>query len=127
MKKWLILLKISKYPLIEEVSKSGYYWTAFHFASHYGKVDILKYIIWAYQNHENSYDIFNLQTAEGKTPLFWWISSGDISLELKNRVVELWLHTGLIDFSLRKRTGENLVELAKKNGVKIEHLMIRED
>ncbi len=30
-----------KYSLVEEVSKAGYYWTVFHYASHYGHVDVL--------------------------------------------------------------------------------------
>jgi hypothetical protein len=27
-----------KYSLVEEVSKAGYFWTVFHYASHYGHV-----------------------------------------------------------------------------------------
>ena len=51
--------------LLEEVSKSGYYWTAFHFASHYGQADVLRFIIDAYMEHPMKEDVFNIQTKEG--------------------------------------------------------------
>ena len=57
------------YSLLEEVSKSGFYWTAFHFASHYGKEEVLRYIIDHYMSHPLKRDIFNLQTIEGSKPI----------------------------------------------------------
>ena len=48
------------YSLLEEVSKQGFFWTAFHFASHYGKLDVLKYMVSIYMDHPQKYDIFNL-------------------------------------------------------------------
>ena len=39
------IVENKKYSLIEEVSKSGYYWTVFHYASHYGHVHVLEYLI----------------------------------------------------------------------------------
>ena len=54
-----------KYPLVEEVSKAGYYWTVFHYASHYGHTDVLEYLIDKYDVNEDKFEIFNLQTVEG--------------------------------------------------------------
>ncbi len=54
-----------KYSLVEEVSKAGYYWTVFHYASHYGHYDVLEYLISEFSDHESRYEIFNLQTIEG--------------------------------------------------------------
>ena len=34
-----------QYSLVEEVSKAGYYWTVFHYASHYGHIKVLEYLI----------------------------------------------------------------------------------
>jgi hypothetical protein len=34
-----------KYSLVEEVSKAGYFWTVFHYASHYGHVKVLEFLI----------------------------------------------------------------------------------
>lgn len=36
-----VIVSDKKYSLVEEVSKAGYYWTVFHYASHYGHIDIL--------------------------------------------------------------------------------------
>ena len=54
-----------KYSLLEEVSKAGYFWTVFHYASHYGHAKVLQYLIDQFDNHQDKYDIFNLQTVEG--------------------------------------------------------------
>ena len=67
-----------KYSVTEEISKSGYYWTVLHYASHYGHYDILIYLIDFLSNHPCKYEIFNMQTTEGKTPLFCAVLSGDI-------------------------------------------------
>ena len=64
------IVEHKKYSILEEVSKAGFFWTALHFASHYGKTKILKYLIKVFEDHPYKHDIFNLQTIEGKTPLF---------------------------------------------------------
>mmetsp|Transcript_18171 Transcript_18171/g.31077 ORF Transcript_18171/g.31077 Transcript_18171/m.31077 type:complete len:105 (+) Transcript_18171:468-782(+) len=69
---------VKKYSVTEEISKSGYYWTVLHYASHYGHYDILMYLIEYLDDHPDKYEIFNMQTTEGKTPLFCAILSGDI-------------------------------------------------
>jgi len=63
------------------------------------------------------FEIFNLQTVEGKTPLFCAILSGDIKIEKKKEIVKLWFDTFSVDLTLRKKTGEDLLELAKKNNL----------
>ena len=70
--------KSKNYSVTEEISKSGYYWTVLHYASHYGHYDVLLYLIEFLDNIENKYEIFNMQTTEGKTPLFCAVLSGDI-------------------------------------------------
>jgi len=54
-----------KYSLVEEVSKAGYFWTVFHYASHYGHTQILEFLIEQFQDHPDKFEIFNLQTVEG--------------------------------------------------------------
>ena len=39
------IIKIKKYSLVEEVSKAGYFWTVFHYASHYGHEKVLEFLI----------------------------------------------------------------------------------
>lgn len=99
----------------EEISKQGYYWTILHYASHYGHYDVLIFLIEYLDDHPDKYEIFNMQTTEGKTPLFCAVLSGDIKLVEKQRIIKLWFDTNCIDLSLRKQTGEDLLQLAKKN------------
>ena len=56
---------LKNYSLVEEVSKAGYYWTVFHYASHYGHISVLEFLIDKFQDHPDKYEIFNLQTVEG--------------------------------------------------------------
>ena len=72
-----------KYSVTEEISKSDFYWTVLHYASHYGHIDILIYLIDFLTCNSNKFDIFNMQTTEGKTPLFCCVLSGDIKLNDK--------------------------------------------
>ncbi len=60
-----MIVEIKKYSLVEEVSKAGYYWTVFHYASHYGHAKVLQYLLDQVDNHPDKYEIFNLQTVEG--------------------------------------------------------------
>jgi hypothetical protein len=69
-----------KYSVTEEISKSGYFWTVLHYASHYGHVDVLIFLIKFLSEHPDRYHIYNMQTTEGKTPLFCAVLSGDIKL-----------------------------------------------
>ena len=69
-----------KYSVTEEVSKSGYYWTIIHYASHFGHYEVLQYIVMEFlRDHPDRFEIFNLQTTEGKSPLFCAILSSDIN------------------------------------------------
>ena len=93
------------YSITEEVSKSGYFWTVLHYSSHYGKFQVLEYLIELMSMNPNKFDIFNMQTVEGKTPLMCAISSKEIDKNQKQRIVKLWFDTNCIDFKLRKKTG----------------------
>ena len=60
-----IIVESKKYSLVEEVSKAGYYWTVFHYASHYGHAKVLQFLLDQVDSHPDKYEIFNLQTVEG--------------------------------------------------------------
>ena len=51
-----------------------------HYASHYGHFKVLEFLVNYLKESENSYEILNMQTLEGKTPLFCAILSCDIKL-----------------------------------------------
>ena len=74
------LLIDKDFSATEEVSKEGHYWTVMHYASHYGHIKILEFLIDYMKDKEEASEIFNLQTVEGKTPIFCAILSGDIKI-----------------------------------------------
>ena len=86
-----------------------------HYASHYGHIKVLEFLIEHLEGNEDAFEILNMQTTEGKTPLFCAILSCDISIQTKMDILKLLFGTQQIDLSLRKRTGEDLLELATNN------------
>ena len=50
------LIEEKGYPLLEECSASGYFWTVFHYAAHYGFDNIINYVLDHYQNNPNNYN-----------------------------------------------------------------------
>lgn len=81
------LLKEQGYSATEEVSKEGHFWTVLHYASHYGHFKVLEFLVNYLKENENSYEILNMQTLEGKTPLFCAILSCDIKLQIKKDII----------------------------------------
>ena len=63
------------------------------------------------------HEMLNMQTVEGKTPLFCTILSGDITIPVKKQIIKLLFDSGNIDLSLRKSSGEDLLKLAKNNSL----------
>ena len=55
------LLTESGYSATEEVSKEGHYWTVLHYASHYGHLRVLQYLVnHLEQNEADSFEILNM-------------------------------------------------------------------
>ena len=110
------LLNDEGYSCTEEVSKEGHFWTVLHYASHYGHYRVLEFLVNYLENNENSFEILNMQTLEGKTPLFCAILSCDIKQgQVKKDIIKLLFDTGKMDLSLRKGSGEDLLDLARRN------------
>ncbi len=59
------------FNIFEEVSAIGYGWTTFHYAIHYAKWNIIKYII-DYLSTQNKLEIgFRLKSKDGRCPLLY--------------------------------------------------------
>ena len=58
-----------------------------------------------------------MQTVEGKTPLFCAILSCDIKIETKMEILKMLFDTNQVDLSLRKKTGEDILDLASNNNL----------
>ena len=104
----------------EEVSKEGHYWTVLHYAAHYGHIKVVEFLLGYLQEHSSNFEeVLNLQTICGKTPLTCAIMSGDIKdLEVKKEIIKMLFDTNCINLTLRKASGEDMLELAQKNSLK---------
>ena len=74
------------------MSREGHFWTVLHYACHYGHIEVLKFLLnYLEENdlHDQMFEVLNMQTLEGKTPLTCAILSGDINLEKKKQVVSI--------------------------------------
>jgi len=121
------LVEVKKYNLMEECSASGYYWTVLHYASHYGHINVVNYILEYYQSHCDKVDLLNLQSNLGLSPLLISINNSG-STEKKKQIIELYVHYDIIDFKVCSKEGDDIFDLCKKQGL-LEYLLsiLKED
>lgn len=71
------------FNIFEEVSAPGYGWTTFHYAMHYAKWNIIKYII-EYLFNNNKVEIgFKLKSKDGRCPLLCLLKSNALKPDVK--------------------------------------------
>ena len=77
------LIEVNNFPILEEVSAKSYGWTPFHYAMHYGKWDIIKYII----EHLNSLYLLEkalkMKSKDNRCPLLCLLKSNALKNEQK--------------------------------------------
>ena len=74
------------YDIFEEVSAPGYNWTTFHYAMHYGKWEIIKYII-EYLTNSNLLDIaFKMKTNDNRCPMLCLLKSKSLDVQKKKEI-----------------------------------------
>lgn len=103
------LLKESDVDPNEEVSVSGYCWTALHYSCHFRQPAILElFIHLIYKKNQNFFvDVMNIKTKEGWTPLM-------ISCIYKSpECVKLLLSYGGVDLNVRDYKGSNCLQLSE--------------
>ena len=49
--------------------------------------------------------------------MFCAVCSADIDIDKKKEVIAMWFETDMVDLKVRKESGEDLLQLAKKNGL----------
>jgi hypothetical protein len=108
------LIEQKKYPLMEECSAAGYYWTVLHYAAHYGFHNIVNYIVEMYQNDSYKKNIVNLQSNLGLSPLFISLNSSS-SMENKKNILDVYVKYDAIDFKICSKENEDIYDICKKN------------
>lgn len=110
------LIEVKKFPLMEECSASGYYWTVLHYASHYGNVKIIEFILEYYKFDPDKLDILNLQSNLGLSPLL--IAMNIVSAEKKKQIIDLFIRYDAIDFNICcKDSNEDIFDICKKHNL----------
>ena len=116
-----------KYNLSEECSATGYFWTVLHYASHYGFVNIVKYVVEYYKDEPNKIDILNLQSNLGMSPLMIAINNvSDISK--KKEILEIYVNNNAIDYNICSAKGDDIIAICSKQNL-LDHLycLLKED
>ena len=110
------LVESKSYSLMEECSASGYYWTVLHYASHYGHINVVNYILQYFQNNPDKVDILNLQSNLGLSPLLISINNSG-TVEIKKQIIELYVLYDIIDFKICSKDGNDIFDLCKKQNL----------
>lgn len=80
------LIEVKQFPILEEVSAKNYGWTPFHYAMHYGKWDIIKYIMQYLYNHQQLNLALMLKSSDGRCPLLCLLRSNTVNIEKKKEI-----------------------------------------
>jgi len=105
------------YHIFEEVSEPGYNWTVFHYAMHYGKREIIKFII-EYLSIFNLLDIaLNIKSKDGRCPLLCLLKSNNLEKDEKKEIFSTIIENYNIPISDEVR-----IELVKR---KMDDILIK--
>jgi hypothetical protein len=71
------LVENKKFNIFEEVSAKTFYWTSFHYAMHYGQLNIIFYIMDHYKQNLNY--IMRLESNDGRCPILCLLKSNALN------------------------------------------------
>ena len=114
--KYIELVKSGKYPILEECSAAGYFWTGLHYACHYGHYDIIKYTVEHFKDNPEKIAIMSLQSNKGLTPYTIAISNC-ANYEMKRKILQLFVDNDMINPSLFNTDNKDIFELANQHKV----------
>jgi len=79
------------YDIFEEISQKGYGSTIFHYAMHYGRINMINFIIEYLYSQNKIFIAFKLKSNDGRCPLLYLLKSKDLShqtkLDIFNKIV----------------------------------------
>jgi hypothetical protein len=80
------LIEKDYYPMNEEVSAHGYYWTPLHYAMHYGKEDIIMFILNRLTLDKKLSLVLKLESNDGRCPFICLLRSNGLQPENKKLI-----------------------------------------
>jgi hypothetical protein len=76
------------YPILEEISKRNYYWTALHYAMHYGQFDVICLILNKLRQDGLLTLAMKLESNDGRCPIMCLLKSNSLDKIAKYEVLE---------------------------------------
>jgi hypothetical protein len=76
------------YPILEEVSAKTFYWTPLHYAMHYGKVEIIIYIMKFLEKKGMLENAMKLESNDNRDPLSCLLKSNAIQNQVKRSTLQ---------------------------------------
>ena len=107
------------FSIFEEVSEKGHGWTTFHYAMHYGRWNIIRYIIEYLISKEQVNIMLRLKSKDGRCPLLCLLKSNVLKLDIKRDIFDKIITNFTIPISkevraeLENRGFKELVERVK--------------
>jgi hypothetical protein len=87
LKEFKKLIIDKKFPLFEEISAKDYYWTSFHYAMHYGHIEIILFIF-EYLRDQKILDMaLLLFSSDDRCPIMCLLKSNQIDNEKKKNIL----------------------------------------
>ena len=75
------------YPILEEVSAPNFYWTPLHYAMHYGRYDIIQFIMDYYNKTGELNLVMNLESNDQRSPLLCLLKSNVLTNDDKKNIM----------------------------------------
>ena len=112
------LVTYKKYPILEEVSAHNYYWTPLHYAMHYGKTEIVFYILDTMKERGELNNAMNLKSDDNRCPIQCLLKSNSVPMDSKKKIIKMLFDKYDFDISkelLQEMKNRNLESLIPKN------------
>lgn len=110
------LLVDKQYPIFEEISQTGFKWTPLHYAMHYGKIDVITFLLDIIVQKGILINAMKLTSSDGRCPILCLLKSNNLQTENKKSILKTILKTYKIKVSdtvmaeIRKRNMGDVLE-----------------
>lgn len=88
VQKFKNLIEVKGYPILEEISARNFGWTSFHYAMHYGKWNIIQYIMTTLQTKGFLNMALQIKSSDGRCPLLCLLRSNVLDPDTKKKIFD---------------------------------------
>jgi hypothetical protein len=103
-------ININNYPIFEEISAKGYFWTPLHYAMHYGQKLIISFLLDLLKKKGLYHEAMRLRSSDLRCPVLCLLKSNSLKNEEKRKLFEYLLEKYDIEVTLSIRKEANARE-----------------